>query len=47
MFDRARLKDALAQYKRDFVSIQWGNEKYKWEAVKWFQNNWNENALQC
>ena len=45
MFDRARLKDALAQYKRDFVSIQWGNEKYKWEAVKWFQNNWNENAL--
>ena len=44
MFDQFRLKDVLAQYKQSFVSTQWGNEKYKWEAVKWFQDNWNVNA---
>lgn len=44
MFDQFRLKDVLAQYKQNFVSTQWGNEKYKWEAVKWFQNNWDVNA---
>ena len=44
MFDQFRLKDVLAQYKQDFVSTQWGNEKYKWEAVKWFQDNWDVNA---
>ena len=44
MFDCERLKELLAQYKKDFVSMQWGNEKYKWEAVKWFQDNWDVNA---
>lgn len=44
MFDQFRLKDVLAQYKQNFVSTQWDNEKYKWEAVKWFQDNWNVNA---
>lgn len=44
MFDVARLKDVLAQYRQRFVSSQWGEEKYKWEAVKWFQDNWDVNA---
>ena len=44
MFDHARLKGVLAQYKQDFVSKQWGKEKYKWEAVKWFQDHWDVNA---
>lgn len=44
MFDRFRLNDVLTQYKQNFVSAQWGSEKYKWEAVKWFQDNWNVNA---
>lgn len=44
MFDKFRLKGALTRYKQNFVSTQWGNEKYKWEAVKWFQDNWNVNA---
>lgn len=44
MFDQFRLKNVLAQYKQSFVSTQWGNEKYKWEAVKWFQDNWDVNA---
>lgn len=45
MFDHFRLKDALVQYKQNFASRQWGEEKYKWEAVKWFQDNWDVNAL--
>ena len=27
MFDHFRLKDALVEYKQNFVSKQWGNEK--------------------
>ena len=44
MFDKFRLKDVLVKYKQNFVSTQWGNEKYKWEAVKCFQDNWDVNA---
>ena len=44
MFDKFRLKEALVKYKESFVSSQWGNEKYKWEAVKCFQDNWDINA---
>lgn len=44
MFDKFRLKDVLVKYKQDFVSTQWGNEKYKWEAAKCFQDNWDVNA---
>ena len=44
MFDQFRLKDVLVRYKQDFVSMQWKNEKYKWEAVKWFQDHWDVNA---
>ena len=44
MFDQFRMKDVLVAYKQNFVSKQWGEEKYKWEAVKWFQDNWDVNA---
>ena len=44
MFDKTRLLDALDKYKQNFVSTQWGEEKYKWEAVKCFQDNWDVNA---
>lgn len=44
MFDKFRLKNVLVKYKQDFVSTQWGNEKYKWEAVKCFQDHWDVNA---
>ena len=44
MFDITMLKKVLVQYKQNFVSRQWGDEKYKWEAVKWFQDNWDVNA---
>lgn len=44
MFEQFHLKDVLVQYKQNFVSKLWGEEKYKWEAVKWFQDNWDVNA---
>lgn len=44
MFDHSKLADVLVAYKKDFVSKQWNKEKYKWEAVKWFQDNWDVNA---
>ncbi|MCI1305718.1 MAG: EVE domain-containing protein [Lachnospiraceae bacterium] len=44
MFDKFRLKKVLIQYKKDFVPKHWGNEKYKWEAIRCFQENWDINA---
>ena len=29
MFNQYRLKEVLAEYKQNFVSKQWGEEKYK------------------
>lgn len=39
-----KLRDVLGGYKQDFVSRQWRDEKYKWEAVKCFQDNWDVKA---
>ena len=44
MFNQLRLKEALRQYKKDFVATHWNEEKYKWEAVKCFQDNWDIHA---
>ena len=44
MFNNSYLTDAIACYKKDFIQMQWPNEKYKWEAVKCFQDNWDVNA---
>lgn len=44
MFNKTRLKEALTEYKKCFIQTQWPDEKYKWEAVKCFQLNWDVNA---
>lgn len=44
MFDKSRLKDVLIKYKQDFASKHWKDEKFKWEAVKCFRDNWDVNA---
>lgn len=44
MIDLSRFAEVLTLYKQDFVAVTWGNEKYKWEAVKHFQDNWDINA---
>lgn len=37
------IRDLVKQYKQDFLKY-WEEEKYKWQAVKWFQDNWDINA---
>ncbi len=44
MFNRDRLNEILAEYKNSFAASWWPKEKFKWEAVKWFQDNWDVNA---
>lgn len=44
MFDALRFQEALGQYKKAFPEYEWSNEKFKWEAVKCFQDNWDVNA---
>ena len=44
MFEQFRLTEVLVQYKQNFVSKLRGEEKYKWEAEKWLQDNWDVNA---
>ncbi len=43
MFDKQHLSEIVREYKRDFAE-RWEQERYKWEAVKTFQDNWNVNA---
>ena len=44
MLNQSCLQNAIAKYKDEFDEFQWKNEKYKWEAVKWFQDHWNANS---
>lgn len=43
MINHEKLKESLVKYKAAFES-RWPDERYKWEAVKWFQEHWNINA---
>ena len=46
MFDETRFQQELKCYKEGFA--KWfsgkGGEKYKWQAVKWFQDHWDIEA---
>lgn len=44
MIDLAKLEIVLASYKKDFVSQQWEDERYKWEAIQHFQKHWDIDA---
>lgn len=43
MLNQEKLQESLKQYKTVFDE-RWLDEKYKWEAVKCFQDNWDINA---
>ena len=43
MIDIVKLRPILAGYKAYFPS-HWEDEKYKWEAIKHFQDHWNIDA---
>ncbi len=38
------LQNVIASYKETFISNQWPDEKFKWVAVKHFQDNWDIDA---
>lgn len=44
MIHQTLFKQYLTLYKAEFSAKLWPNEKYKWEAVKWFQEHWDINA---
>ena len=43
MIDQLRFQEMLEKYKKNF-DANWKHEKYKWEAVKHFQDHWDINA---
>lgn len=42
--DLTALEEVLAAYKKAFSEFHWEKEKYKWQAVKHFQDHWNIEA---
>ena len=44
MFNEDKLDSIIAEYKKQFIQSQWPKEKFKWEAVKCFQDNWDISA---
>ncbi len=44
MFNEGKFNSIIAEYKKQFIQSQWPKEKFKWEAVKCFQDNWNISA---
>ena len=44
MINIEKLKQVIEAYKADF-SEHFEEERYKWEAVKCFQDNWDIDAL--
>ncbi|SKB84215.1 5-methylcytosine-specific restriction enzyme B [Lachnospiraceae bacterium] len=43
MINHEKLKECLVKYKSIFEN-RWPDERFKWEAVKWFQEHWDINA---
>ena len=42
-FNKKKLVEMIEVYISDF-DRRWEDEKFKWEAIKWFQNNWDINS---
>ena len=45
MFNEGKFDSIIAEYKKQFIQSQWPKEKFKWEAVKCFQDNWDVDAI--
>ncbi len=41
MFNEDKLNSIIVEYKKQFIQSQWPKEKFKWEAIKCFQDNWD------
>lgn len=44
MYNKGKLKEIVELYKNQFPQW-WIDEKFKWQAVKYFQDNWNIDAV--
>lgn len=44
MFNEDKFDSIITEHKKQFIQSQWPKEKFKWEAVKCFQDNWDINA---
>lgn len=44
MFDHSKFAEYLTTYKQHFSDAIWPDEKYKWQAVRHFQEHWDVNA---
>ena len=45
MFNEGKFDSVITEYKKQFIQSQWAKEKFKWEAVKCFQDNWDVDAI--
>ena len=41
MIDTNRFQELLKEYKRELNGNRWDDEKFKWQAIKGFQDNWD------
>lgn len=44
MINKEILSGLLVDYKKDFKDKRWPDEKFKWEAIKQFKDNWDINS---
>lgn len=45
MIDNIRFQELLKEYKNELKGPRWDDEKFKWQAVKGFQDNWDIVAI--
>lgn len=41
MIDNNRFQELLEEYKSELKGVRWDDEKFKWQAIKGFQDRWN------
>ena len=44
MIDNNKFQELLIEYKNELKGSRWDDEKFKWQAIKGFQDNWNIEA---
>lgn len=45
MIDNIRFQELLKEYKNELKGPRWDDEKFKWQAIKGFQDNWDIEAI--
>ena len=41
MIDNNRFQELLEEYKSELKGVRWDDEKFKWQAIKGFQERWD------